>query len=719
MRVVTPPLGCVGPPGLVGGLVEVERGALRLVAEAEGGAGQLVAVAQRGAVLVERVALHPLGRVGRGVAGGRHAAHVGTQDGVGQCGTGGQGGSGAGACRARQRQAAKVHGGRSPRARADGQRRSDNEHRCRNLSRAPPVSVHGVPRRSVLTLAIAALGTGAPAAGAAPVAVSGPTPFTQGCPGVAAGQTPSSEAEPYAAVDPADASRIVVVFQQDRFPVDGGALTNQYAVSDDGGRMFADKPFPQLSKCTGGAKERASDPWVGFGPGGVAYAANLTFDENPALGQAGLAGPTGLFSQTSADGGRTWSTPPSTIVDQSIYDDREAITPDPRHAGVVYASWVRRLGSFGESGSLEVSKSVDGGKTWSAGTTVYVPGPAKLPDPILIEALPDGSLVATFVVIDATYAVSSDPKAFDLYTTRSTDAGATWSAPARFGSTISTTPHDPDTTAEIRSLPIVATAVGGDGALYVAWNKIISSSASEIHLERSSDGGASFTDILVAHPAGQAFLPAVAVLKDGTVGVLWDDTRNDRPNDHQLTTDVWLGLRRSTGAAWREKHVAGPFDALTASETSSTGVAGHFLGDYQALVALPGAFGAVFAASRPLARTGPSDIFFARVPEAGAAPAPEPRLVIRLSRAHVRAGRRTLVRVRVSARGAPLAGAAVRLSGHRTRTDRRGRAALRVRFARAGTRFVRVSRRGYRAGRAALYVTRASRARRRAAISTR
>ncbi len=127
---------------------------------------------------------------------------------------------------------------------------------------------------------------------------------------------------------------------------------------------------------------------------------------------------------------------------------------------------------------------------------------------------------------------------------------------------------------------------------------------SEIHLARSADAGKTFSDRIVAEPAGQAFLPAVAVLRDGTIGVLWDDTRNDRKADKQLTTDVWLSRSADGGATWKQSHVAGPFDALTASETSSTGVAGHFLGDYQALVALPGAFGAVFAASKPLATAG-------------------------------------------------------------------------------------------------------------------
>jgi hypothetical protein len=79
----------------------------------------------------------------------------------------------------------------------------------------------------------------------------------------------------------------------------------------------------------------------------------------------------------------------------------------------------------------------------------------------------------------------------------------------------------------------------------------------------------------------------------------------------------------------------------------------------------------------------------------------------------VRVGRRTRVRVRVTARGRPLAAAAIRIGRRRARTDRHGRAVLRVRFAHAGSRFVRVHKSGYRDARVALTVAgRASSARR-------
>src|SRR4051794_24208181 len=500
--------------------------------------------------------------------------------------------------------------------------------------------------------------------------VSGATPWPDGC-GVTGQQTPSSEAEPSLAVDPADARHLIAVYQQDRFPVDGGALGNLAGVSQDGGDTFATATFPGLTKCTGGTRERGSDPWVSFGPDGSVYVAHLTFDENPALGTAGLAGPTQLASTTSTDGGRPWSGP-SRIVDENIYDDREAITADPRQPGRAYVVWVRRLGSFGENGAEEFASTVDGGKTWSAPATIYTPGPLHLPDPILLHVLPDGTLLDTFLVIDVRSQIQDDPVPYDMFAMRSSDGGATWSTPVKIGTTPSTEPKDPDTGAPIRSLPIITTAVGRDGTVYSAWNEISSQSASVIHVSRPTDGGRTWSKpAMVAAPPGQAFLPSIAVADDGTVGVAWDDTRHDVAGDKQLTTDVWLATSSDGGRRWTERHLAGPFDSLTAAETSSTGVAGHFLGDYQGLVAAGSQFALAYAAAKPIAAEGPSDIFLARAPIA--APAPAAGLSRRLSltaRPHrIRAGRRP--RVRFVARRGTVRARTVRIAfaGHVLHTD--------------------------------------------------
>lgn len=83
------------------------------------------------------------------------------------------------------------------------------------------------------------------------------------------------------------------------------------------------------------------------------------------------------------------------------------------------------------------------------------------------------------------------------------------------------------------------------------------------------------------------------------------------------------------------------------------------------------------------------------------------RLRVTVTPRRVRRGRLVRLRVRVTDGRRALRGATVRVGSQRVRTDRRGRATVRIRFAgRPGTRRVRASMRGHRAGRATLRVRR-------------
>ena len=84
----------------------------------------------------------------------------------------------------------------------------------------------------------------------------------------------------------------------------------------------------------------------------------------------------------------------------------------------------------------------------------------------------------------------------------------------------------------------------------------------------------------------------------------------------------------------------------------------------------------------------------------------KPRLKVTLSPRKVRSGHRVRVVVRVRARGKAVRGAVVKVSGRRAHTGKRGKAKLRVRFAKAGRKRVTASARGYRTGRARIQVVR-------------
>ncbi|GAC1524323.1 MAG: sialidase family protein [Thermoleophilaceae bacterium] len=545
-----------------------------------------------------------------------------------------------------------------------------------------------------------------------PISMGSPFP-ADGC-GVPGQRTPGSVGEPSLAVNPSNPRNLIGVWQQDRFVVDGGALSNLVGVSKDGGRSWQQVQVPGLSRCTGGSDERTSDPWVSIGPDGTAYLATLTFTEQPAL--AGLAGPTTMRVSRSTDGGLSWG-PPRTIVSDNLYDDRESVTADPRRAGAAYYVWVRRLGLLGEQGVEYFSRTLDGGSTWSVPRPITLLTPGSLPDPTLVKVTPDGTLVNLYLLANGTpFLPSSAPRVpWRVMAQTSTDQGASWSTPVQIADIDPpSAPSDPNSGAVVRAYNEISADVAPDGAVYVAWNVIRSSSSSEILFAKSTDGGRRWTGPRpVATPATQAFLPSLAVAGDGTVGVSWDDFRNDRPGSRELTTDVFFAHSHDGGSSWQESHVAGSFDTLTAAPTDSTNVAGRFLGDFQAIAGLPAGFGAVFAQGRPQAVHGGTDIFFARLDQPGGGASAggggsgggvlPRRLRVLVHPSRVTVGRRR-IGVFVSVHGRPVAGARVRLATADGRTDGRGRVTLVVSLRRRGVYRARATKPGLAPGSARLAV---------------
>jgi hypothetical protein len=197
-----------------------------------------------------------------------------------------------------------------------------------------------------------------------------------------------------------------------------------------------------------------------------------------------------------------------------------------------------------------------------------------------------------------------------LFATRSLDEGRTWLPPVLAGSQPIQMFVDPETGNEYPQPGFPSAAVGPDGTVYVANEHDTSVTSGGITVARSRDGGRTWTSSQVTGVSAFAFFPSVAVDSHGTVGVTWYDLRNDRPGDAALTADAWFASSDDRGRTWRQRHLAGPFDLRAAPFGSN----GHQLGEYQGLAALPGrGFAALFAAPPPLAKDGPTDIFFARI----------------------------------------------------------------------------------------------------------
>ena len=296
---------------------------------------------------------------------------------------------------------------------------------------------------------------------------SASSPFAPRCDGVAPSGIlyADSEVEPMVAVNPKNPDNIVGVWQQDRWS-NGGARASLTGYSLDGGRTWA-RTAPMFSRCAGGNAanggdyERASDPWVTFAPDGTAWqSALLTKGLSPQPGSASA-----ILVSRSNDGGRTWSSPVTVIRDgPPAFNDKSSITADSTDSRYVYATWDRLEGNRGPS---YMSRTTDGGATWEPARAIFEPGADNQTLNNQIVVLPDGTLVNFFSRL-----IGKANGAFDasLAILRSTDKGVTWSPPIIVAEALALGVQDPENGTEVRdSAALGSIAVSRQGTLVAVW----------------------------------------------------------------------------------------------------------------------------------------------------------------------------------------------------------------------------------------------------------
>ena len=411
---------------------------------------------------------------------------------------------------------------------------------------------------------------------------SGPSPLAAGCEGGASSGTAyiGAEVEPHVAVDPGDPRRLAAIWQQDRWS-NGSARALVMAWSDDGGRAWTRVGLP-FSRCGGGTAlnggnyERATDPWLAWSPGGALHAMSLS--TNGGIFSTGSAN--AMLASRSLDGGRTWSNPVALILDSAAaFNDKNAMTADPTDGRYVYAVWDRLIAAT-DRGPAMFTRTTNGGVSWEPARVIFDPGSGNQTIGNLIAVTSAGALLNLFTQIDRPPGGLQRAR---IAVMRSSDRGATWSAPVYIADLLAVGASDPDSGTPIRDgsiIPSIATAP--DGRVYVAWQdaRFNGGSHDAIAVARSDDDGLTWGAPVRASgdPRVAAFTPVVQVAPDGSVGVLYHDLRNNTALP-TLPTDVWLARSDDGGMTWRDLHVDGPFDLAQAPYAN-----GLFLGDYAGLV---------------------------------------------------------------------------------------------------------------------------------------
>jgi hypothetical protein len=181
------------------------------------------------------------------------------------------------------------------------------------------------------------------------------------------------------AVNPLDAGNAVVVVKDYRV---AGVERNYLDTTTDGGLTWQEQPFPRPVPDL----PTDTDPTVFFRRDGRAY---LVWTSSRDFSSGGL------FCAWSDDGGLTWTTPVAITPPQAHFDDKAWLAFDATGGsrdGTIYAAWTR----FGNA-EIVAARSTDGGATWGQ-TQIISNGASTLNnDGAQPLVLPDGSVIIVFL----------------------------------------------------------------------------------------------------------------------------------------------------------------------------------------------------------------------------------------------------------------------------------------------------------------------------------
>src|SRR5207248_4046895 len=312
----------------------------------------------------------------------------------------------------------------------------------------------------------------------------------------------------------------------------------------------------------------------------------------------------------SIDGGMTWSSPTPLIVDGSqFFNDKESITADRYNDGYIYATWDRLTVSAG--GPTYFSRTINNGASWEPARSIFDPGARSQTINNQVVALPPAvtngpnTIANFFTQIDV---ATNNVQTARLALIRSPDNGGSWGSPIYVADITAVGTKDPETGAPLRDGATLGSFAGGaNGALVAVWQDARFSpgvTRDGIAFSRSLDSGFTWSTPVQVNsvPTVQAFLPAVTIRDDGTIGVLYYDMRNNTNDPTTLIVDAWLATSKD-GVVWQETHAGGPFNFANAPNAG-----GLFIGDYQGIASDAGAFYPFFAMANA-STTNRTDMF--------------------------------------------------------------------------------------------------------------
>lgn len=327
------------------------------------------------------------------------------------------------------------------------------------------------------------------------------------------------------------------------------------------------------------------DPTIAFSLDGTAYYGSLA-------GVRGVATNSELLTVSrSTDGGNTWSDPVLATDRTNPVDFNDKInlwvdrSPSSPFAGTVYVSWTLFQGPPGHAEPIMISRSTDGGQTFSRAQQLT---PAHNNNSIggrqgsAIRTAPNGDVYVFFESGTQINGTKTNAQMF----VKSTDGGVHFSNQA-VASTVVDIPS-PLPGASFRNDSFPSVDIGPDGKVFVAWADF-RNGRGQVMLTTSSDGGDSWTPaaVVLDVTGRSAFFAGVAVSPNGlkvTVATQAMDAKaaGTAPGAGVVHYDSYLAESVSGGA------FSSPLKISSASSdpdgSSTNGLGAQFQGDYNTLI---------------------------------------------------------------------------------------------------------------------------------------